>query len=409
MQIALPYGGRLKRFDITNLLGRFRCDFPEPLSSETLDQRIHEGLKQYYHLLKGRRILTIVNDFYRRTPNDRLLQAIWDYVKDGNIIIAAGSHRKPTFAEMSDIFGCMLPKVNDKILFHDCYDQSVMVDFGVTSRGTPVKLNRAIAEAEVIVTINSVEPHFFAGFTGGRKSIVPGLASFETIQANHKFAKDIRATSLILDGNPLHEDLEEAIDLIKDKLLLTIQCITNREASIIDVYSGELRPTFDKACVVAREFCTIEVPQQYDIVIANCEPPLDINLYQLQKAQEHGCQMAREGGVLIVMGACLEGIGSDYFMKSAEKYPTPQMALASADTDDSFGMHKLIKTARQLQHFHIFYVTAIDVDIVNKVYFRAFNDIEAALSEAFKIMGDQAQVAILEDAGYSVPIAKPLT
>jgi nickel-dependent lactate racemase len=129
-------------------------------------------------------------------------------------------------------------------------------------------------------------------------------------------------------------------------------------------------------------------------------------LYQLQKAQEHGGLMVNEGGVLIVMGACPEGVGSDYFIKSAEKYPTPQSVLEHADTDNSFGMHKLIKTARQLQHYNIFYVTGLDVDIVSKVYFKAFNSIKAALSEAFRIKGEQAQVAILEDAGYSVPVVQ---
>jgi lactate racemase len=407
MQIGLPYGGRIKRFDIANLLGRYRCEFPAPLSTEKLESQINEGLQDFYYLLKGRRVLTIVNDFYRRTPNDRLLQLIWEHIKDGVVAVAAGSHRKPNQKELAEIFGYWLIQIKNKIIYHDCYDQSAMVDYGRTSRGTPVKLNKVIDQAEVIVTINSVEPHFFAGFTGGRKSIIPGLASFETIQANHKYAKDINATTLKLDDNPLHLDLEEAVDLLKDKLLLTIQCITDREASIVDVYSGELRSAFRKACKTAYKLCTIEVPQKYDIVIANCEPPLDINLYQLQKAQEHGGLLVKEGGILIVMGACPEGTGSDYFMKSAEKYPTPQMALDSADTDDSFGMHKLIKTARQLQHFQIFYVTALDVDIVNKVYFRAFNDIEAALAEAFRIKGERAEVAILEDAGYSVPIMKP--
>jgi lactate racemase len=407
MQVGLPYGGRIKRFELANLMGRYRCDFPAPMSSEQIESRINEGLKDFFYLMQGRRVLTVVNDFYRRTPNDRLLQLIWDQVKNGEVIIASGTHRKPNQKELTEIFGFWLRQVKDSLLFHDCYDQAAMVDFGRTSRGTSVILNRAVERAEVIVTINSVEPHFFAGFTGGRKSIIPGLASFDTIQENHKYAKDINATTLKLDDNPLHLDLEEAIDLLKDKLLLTIQCITDRDAAIVDVYSGELRPTFREACKAAYKLCTIKVPQKFDIVIANCEPPLDINLYQLQKAQEHGGLLVKDGGILIVVGACPEGTGSEYFMKSAEKYPTPQLALDSAETDHSFGMHKLVKTARQLQQFQIFYVTALDVDIVSKVYFKAFNDIEAALAEAFRIKGEQAEVAILEDAGYSVPIVKP--
>jgi nickel-dependent lactate racemase len=407
MEIALPYGGRLKRFDVRNLMGRFRCHFPEPLAPDRLKAKIIIGLKPYLDLLEGRRILTVINDGYRRTPNDQLLPYIWPLVGDGDFIIATGSHRQPTSMELSSIFGDWLDRVLSRLMIHDCYDQANMVDFGQTSRGTPVKLNKAIARAEAIITINSVEPHFFAGFTGGRKSIIPGLASFETIQANHCLAKDTNATSLILENNPLHQDLEEALDLLGGKPILTLQCIANREGSIVDVFSGRVRQAFGLACKVAQRFYTVEAPQKYDIVIANGEPPLDINLYQLQKAQEHGGLMVREGGILIVMGACPEGTGSDYFIRSAEKYPQPQMALAQVDTDNSFGMHKLIKTARQLEHFQIYYVTMLDAEVVHKVYFKAFDEIEAALTEAYKILGDQAEVAILEDAGYTVPIVKP--
>jgi len=328
-----------------------------------------------------------------------------------------------------------------------------LVSKGVTSYGTPVLLNNKVDDADLIFTINSVEPHFFAGFTGGRKSIVPGLAAFSTVQTNHRLAKDEKSCALDLKNNPLHKDLhffagftggrksivpglaafstvqtnhrlakdekscalnlknnplhkdlEECLKLINDRPILTIQCVTDREGNIVDL--GNLQESFLKACQCAAKYYTVDVPRKYDIVIANCEPPLDINLYQLQKAQEHGGRMVADGGVLITVGACKEGIGSEYFIRLTEKYPTPDLVLERGLDDASYGIHKLIKTARQLKKFKVFYVTALDEAVVKRVYLRPFNKIKEALNTALEEIGKNAEMAFLDDAGYTVPVIK---
>lgn len=386
--------------------GSFRCRFPSPLSQEDIANKIYEGFDRYKELFDNKKILTIVNDGYRRTPTDSLLLIIWDYVKDGDFIVATGTHRSPTKDELRKIFGELLDKVESRLHIHDCYNKASLVDIGKTQLGTPVQLNRKVIEADLIVAINSVEPHFLAGFTGGRKSIVPGLASFDTVQTNHRFAKDINSTSLSLETNPLHCDLEDALGLLSDKTILGIQCVTDRVGKIIDLFVGTLKEAFLKACDCAKKFYTVEVPGKFDVVIANCEPPLDANLYQLQKAQEHGGRMVGDGGVLIVMGACKEGVGSEYFMKLVETYPTPEEVLDKGVNDNSFGIHKLVKTARQLRRFKIYYVTTLDEKVVKKVYFEPFCDINEALKSALRELGDNTELAILEDAGYTVPEIK---
>jgi nickel-dependent lactate racemase len=274
MEISLPYGGRLIKFDIPNLAGRFRCSFPQVLNTEQIKIRIDEGLRPFRHTLTTSKVLTVVNDATRRTPTDSILEYIWDYVKSGDFIVATGTHRQPTSQELSTIFGKWLPHIEPRLARHDCYDSSLMIELGNTKYGTPVKLNKALFNADVILTINSVEPHFFAGFTGGRKSIIPGLASFETIQKNHCLAKDVKAVSLNLETNPLHEDLEDGLALLKNKTIITVQCVTDRDGAIIDIHSGELKEAFHKACKTSEQYYTVATPQKYDIVIANCEPPL---------------------------------------------------------------------------------------------------------------------------------------
>ncbi|MCD6161754.1 MAG: nickel-dependent lactate racemase [candidate division Zixibacteria bacterium] len=413
MEIELSFGGKNIGFDTndycppSSYAGRYGCKFPAPLSFEEIKDKILKELSQFKDKFDNSNILTIVNDSYRRTPNGELLSIVWDFVKDGDFIIASGTHRQPNDADLRQIFGNILDKVKPKLYFHDCYDQSSLVDIGRTESGTPVLINMKIIEADLIFAINSIEPHFFAGFTGGRKSIVPGLAGFDTAATNHRLAKHEKAEVLNLETNPLHQDLEECIKLIGDKHIYAIQCITNRESRIVDVFCGQLHDAFNQACACASKYYTVEIPEKYDIVIANCEPPLDINLYQLQKAQEHGGRMVADGGVLIVVGACKEGVGSEYFMNLAEKYPTPEIALDKGITDDSFGIHKLIKTARQLKKNKIYYVTTLDEDVVKRVYFKSFSDIKEALKSALNEIGRNVKIAVLDDAGYTVPVIKP--
>jgi len=374
------------------------------LSDSEINRRLESALSDIARKYSSAQTLIIVNDAFRRTPLLSFLPFLRSAFPKTKFAVATGSHQPPDRPGLSRIFGATFPELEDRIIVHDCFDETAMVDIGVTSRGTPVLVNRIVVESDLILAVNSVEPHFFAGFTGGRKSVIPGLASLATIMANHRLAKDPRAALLRLDDNPLHNDLEEAIDLLRPRKMYGIQCITDRNVDIVDLYAGELRTAFRQACGEAEKIYTIDIPRKYEVVIACCEPPLDENLYQLQKAQENGGLMTADGGILIVMGACLGGVGSDYFIRLAEKYPTPEAALEKGIHDDSFGMHKLIRTARQLKHFRIFYVTELDWTIPAKVYFEPFGDLAAALTAAYEIVGKDAEVAVLEDAGYSVPV-----
>ena len=411
MEIELPYGNHTQCLNTDNfnkalsIGGRFACKFPSPLSHKEIDSRLKKSFKHFADSTDSK-LLTIVNDGYRRTPTAKIFDSIWEYIKRGEFIVATGTHRRPTEMELEEIFGSFYEAVKPRLHIHDCYKSDELVEIGATSRGTQIKLNRKAIDAEYILTINSVEPHFFAGYTGGRKSLIPGLAGFETVMTNHALAKDPNAATLNLDTNPLNLDLEEGISLVKDRPIKTVQCVTDTKGELIDIFVGDLREAFLKACVAAKDYFSIEVPHNFDIVIANCEPPLDSNLYQLQKAQEHGGRMVKKGGVLIVMGACYEGTGSKYFMELAAKYPTPESVLSKGIKDSSFGIHKLVKTARQLQNFRVFYVTTLDDAEVRRVYLKSFKDINKAVEEALKILDNEIEIGILEDAGYSVPVVK---
>jgi lactate racemase len=407
MRYKIPYDGALVDIDFPKSAVVLEAKTPKLLSDDALRDKIASCIVNFPHASKSQETVIVVNDATRRLPTSKIINILTELIplSDATVLIATGTHRAPTPSEIDIILGDMRPFFGKRIIIHDCHNKASMDYLGETSRGTPVWVNKELLKAERIICINSVEPHFFAGFTGGRKSLIPGLAGFETTVANHSHAKHEDARSLNLATNPVHLDLEEAVSLIKNKGIFAVQLVTSRHGEIINEFCGDLTGSFQAACQAAKETYAIDIKNKYDIVVAIGEPPLDMNLYQLQKGQEHGAEAVKDDGILIVAGACNEGTGSDYFMKLADDYPTPAAALSSkALTDNRFGIHKLVKTARRLQKIKIWYVTKLDDRVISRVYFNPKSSLQAALDEALKIKGQRAKVAILRDACFFVPI-----
>lgn len=407
MEIQIPYNGNLMKVDFPDDTAILSGIPRKPLPEKSIRKKIITGLEKYLATLEGKKISVIVNDATRRIPTSRILKMLLERIpaESMEILIATGTHRAPTDGEIDYILGDTRGFFEGRIFIHDCYADKSLVELGRTSRGTRIIISKKLAAAEAVICINSVEPHFFAGFTGGRKSFVPGMAAFETIVANHSHAKSEHAKSLNLENNPLHLDLEEAMATVSRMPIFSIQMILSRQGDIIGLHCGELHESFMRAADEARQAYRIPIDRYYDIVIAIGEPPLDNNLYQLQKGQEHGVEAVADGGILIVVGACCEGIGSPYFVQLAEDYPTPQSALSErALADDRFGIHKLIKSAMRLEKIKIWYVTNLDDNIIRKLYFEPKQSPQAALRDAFESFGDSAKVAILKDACFVVPV-----
>jgi nickel-dependent lactate racemase len=406
MRIQIPYDGATVELDFPANTAVLEAPEPVLMSEAEVRRRIFSALEDFRKSVVGERVSVVVNDATRRLPTARILRMLLETIplEAIEILVATGSHRRPNDSELDIIFGDQRTRLNGRIFIHDCYDGGSLIDIGRTSRGTPVTINRKLQEATALVCINSVEPHFFAGYTGGRKSLIPGLAGFDTIAANHSHAKHEKAKSLCLSSNPVHLDLEEAVGLVEEKAIFSIQLVTSRRGEIIDACCGGLRDSFERACRSARGVYAIAIEKKYDIVFAVGEPPLDINLYQLQKGQEHGAEAVAEGGILIVVGACPEGAGSGYFLNLAEEYHSPELALSSkALADNRFGIHKLVKTARRLQTMSVWYVTKVDDNVIRKVYYDPKRTLHEALSDALGLLGPNVRIAILKDACFTVP------
>ena len=252
------------------------------------------------------RMVVVVNDATRPTPTGLALEALRSRgllpetaVKSGRveILVATGSHARGTDSDLEQILGSAnMEALSAAVRWHDGHDAAAHVYLGKTQRGTPVWVDRAVVTAHSLVLINSVEPHYFAGYTGGRKSIVPGVARFATIEANHRFALDPAADILALAGNPVHEDLEEAVAMLQARPLLSIQLVLDGAQVATAAFAGGLHETFASAVDAAARAFVVDIPHRFDIVVTTAAPPMDYDLYQSQKALENAAQAVRPGG-----------------------------------------------------------------------------------------------------------------
>jgi nickel-dependent lactate racemase len=367
-----------------------------PLATKTLDK----------FLVDGEETLVIVNDATRPTPTARILAYLADELEKHPVkfLVATGSHPPPTPAEFQGIFGSWFERFPETIHVHDAHMTSAMVPLGTTSRGTPLAINRLAVEARKIVAISSVEPHYFAGYTGGRKSFFPGVAAYQTIEHNHHLALRAEAVPLALHGNPVHEDLVEAMAYLEGEKIYSLQVVLDRNHRICAAFCGALAESFMAAADKAHDIFAVEVGRQADVVVTVASSPLDIDLYQAHKAIEHGRLALKEGGILILVAQCPMGIGNDRFYRLLSRATDPEEVCALITDSYRLGDHKAAKIAALAREFRIWGVTDLDPAIVEKAFIKPVADLQEALQAAIAAQGPRAQCLFLMNASMLVPL-----
>jgi nickel-dependent lactate racemase len=377
------------------------------------------GGKSLAEFLKaGRRVLIIINDATRPTPTEAMLQAILPVAEqagltDGDItlIVATGVHRAPVEDEYRQILGSLFSRLRGRCVCHDSRKTEDMVDLGKTRNGTPILLNKMLFGADRIVAVGSVEPHYHAGFTGGRKAFLPGTAAFITIQANHSLALSPRARALALEGNPVHEDMVDALKLIKAPVF-AFMSVLGREQGVAAAFAGDIMSSFYAAVEVAREiFCVPVSGGPADIVVSVAKFPMDIDLYQSQKAIDNGALALKDGGTLILVSACREGIGSDEaYANILARSACPRDAIAGIRAAYRLGYHKAAKMAMVSERAEVRAVTQIPADKLERLFIKSASSPQDALDEALKkARGAGAatpKILILPDGCLTIPELK---
>lgn len=346
--------------------------------------------------------LVVVNDATRSTPTAAVLALLLPELRhhpNWRVIVATGLHRAPTHDELGQIFGRCSPHIRDRILIHDGRDKSALT--ALDSPAGSIFVNSVVRKSDRLILVNSVEPHFFAGFTGGRKSLIPGLAGYETVERSHAGAVSLSSAPLRVAGNPVREFIDGATQVIPGERLWAVQLVLDAGDNLAAAYAGQVDSCFARASATARDYYTVSVERPFDIVIAAVYPPLDLNLYQMQKGWEL-CQMAvRDGGALIVTSPCLEGVGSPFYQRLSEEFPNQNDWLALAGRPYTMGLHKLVRTARIRERCRLMSVTNMRAEEVQRFGYEQCDDINDAIAAASAHVGRSARALVVHDAALT--------
>jgi len=409
MQVTIPYG---RDFVIVDIDERNFGEIIYPNQVEKHDQlEVLEAAlnnpvdsKPFDEFLSDAKdVLFLVNDATRPTPTAKVLSLIYDKIKDQNIsfLVATGAHRAPTEEEYLEIFGDIYPEFKDRIFAHDAKNDE-MVNLGTSKNGTVMEVNKRAMDAHKIVIIGSVEPHYFAGYTGGRKSFLPGVAAYKTIEMNHKLALKSDAKALALKGNPVHEDMEDAINLVKHKEIFAIMTVLDRDEDIYAATAGDITGSFDAAIDKAHEVFVVEIKDKYDIVVAVAPYPMDIDLYQSQKALDNAKLALDQGGILIMVSKCRMGTGSETFINLMAGSKNHDDALKKIDCGYKLGYHKAAKMAEMARWSKMWAVTSLNPKILKSVFMKPFGTIDDAINTAVREKGNE-KILFLMAASMTVP------
>lgn len=415
MELQIPYG-KNEKLDIKvpdkNILAvvypnKVRKQNESEILLRAVDNPINsKSFKKF--LADANDILFIVNDGTRPTPTAKILDILYERIKNMNIrfIIATGSHKNPTPEEIDFIFGKYYGIFKNQIYIHDCNKNEDMNYIGTSKYGTEIYINRLAIEAHKIVVIGSVEPHYFAGYTGGRKSFIPGIVSRKTIEQNHKHALKREAQALVLTGNPIHEDIIDALKFFKNNEIFSIQTVLDGERNIYAVKSGHIHDSFHAAIDKSQEIYCAKIPEKADIVVSIAPYPMDTDLYQSRKTLENGKLALKQNGILIMVSKCRNGIGPPTFLELLSTCKSPEDVYMKISQGYRLGYHKAAKMADIASWAEMWAITDLDDKVIEAIFVKPFHNLQEAIDKAIQKKGTNSKIIFLMDGSNMIPVVE---
>jgi nickel-dependent lactate racemase len=357
-------------------------------------------------------VAIVFSDITRPMPNDRVLPVLLDELnqvpKDQIVLInALGTHRANTQNELIDLLG---PKIVSQyqIIQHDCYDENNLTNLGKTSRGNQVFVNSTYMKSTIRILTGLIEPHLFAGFSGGPKAVLPGIAGADTIFSNHgsSMIADPRSNFAHTNGNPIWEEMQEVALKTKPTFILNVTLTGDRHIS--GVFAGDMQKTFQKGVKFLKNSALIEVDDLYDIAITTAGGyPLDLSLYQSVKGIKVASDIVRDGGTILLVSACLEGL-PDYgeFGEIMRLSETPEDLLTAVHTP-GFSMQDQWDAQIHAQickrfTLHI-YSDGLTDDEIRQVFGIPSRDLEHTMEVILRKCASNARIAVLPSGPLAVP------
>lgn len=415
MQISIPYGRTRLTADLPDeriagvLTSRLEQYVPPMGERELVEAALASpiGSEPLEKLAQGKQnIVLIASDHTRPVPSKVLVPPMLSAIRRGNpdakitILIATGCHRGTTKEELIEKFGPEIVE-QERIVIHDCADEANMVTIGTLPSGGVLRINRVAAEADLLISEGFIEPHFFAGFSGGRKSVLPGIAAKETVYWNHnaEFIGSPFARTGILEGNPIHRDMVYAARTAK--LAFICNVVINAKHKVVGAFAGDCELAHVAGTEFLKELCQCQRTPADIAITSNNGYPLDQNIYQAVKGMTAGEATCKEGGVIIMVAACNDGHGGESFRKtmtqdiSAAEILAKIQATPKKDTVPDQWESQIL--ARILARFHVVLVSETDPALVKAMKMHPAQNLSQALQIAEELLGKQCSITVIPE------------
>ena len=414
MKISFPYGKSECSIDIPdqNLMGILEAnpiDMPSdenaivreaianPVGSEPLGKIVHPGEK----------IAIITSDITRPMPSYKVLPIVLEALNDAGIpddditiIFALGSHRTHTEEEKMKIVS---PAIYDRI---QCIDSSGdFTHLGTTANGTPVDIFTPAVNADRRICLGNIEYHYFAGYSGGAKAIMPGISTRDAIQANHSRMTDPAATTGRIEGNPVREDIEAITEFISIDFIVNV--VLDEHKNICACVAGDYIKAHRVGCKILDQMYSILIEKKPDIVVVSPGGyPKDINLYQAQKALDNAGQAIRDGGAILWLASAKEGLGEKHFEEWMLGHDNPHDMIQHIREHFILGGHKAAAIAMVMEHAEIHLFSDLDASFVKKLHMIPESDAQQAINHLIEKYGSDASVLAMPYGGATLPVLK---
>ena len=345
-----------------------------------------------------KKVVIIASDHTRPVPSKLIIPQMLSQIRLGNpqaditILIATGCHRGTTRSELIAKFGEDIV-AREKICVHDCDEEEKLADIGILPSGGTCRINTIALEADLLVAEGFIEPHFFAGYSGSRKSVLPGIAGRSTVLANHcsEFIAHPCARTGILEGNPIHADMVWAAK--KANLQFIVNVVLNGEKEVIHAVSGHAELAHQKGTEFLASLCAVDAVPADVVISTNGGYPLDQNVYQSVKGMTAAEATVKQGGVIIMLSASTDGIGGDHFYHQLADEPDIRKTMAlflergrDQTVPDQWQTQILL---RILMHARVILISEMPDEAVEKLHLIPAHSIAEALERAKVLLGKE--------------------
>jgi nickel-dependent lactate racemase len=412
MKIGIGIGDRtqeicVKSQNLVDVLMPNQIEYDQTGEAEVIRSLEHPiGSKRLRDIVKPEeKIVMITSDITRPMPTYAVMPALLDELyaagckpEDITLIFALGSHRRHTKEEILHLAG--------ERAFREirCIDGDVedVVHVGETSNGTPVDIVREVVEADRRICIGNIEYHYFAGYSGGAKAIMPGVSTWKAIQANHRMMVQKEAHAGNLTTNPVRLDIEEACDMVGADFILNV--VLDEHKRIVKSVAGDLREAHRAGCRFLDQLYQKKISRRAEIVIVSQGgAPKDLNLYQTQKALDNAKHAVKDGGIVILAGSCREGLGNPVFESWLEEAESPQDVVERLKKKFALGGHKAAAIAQVMLRAKIFMVSDMKPEKVRSIFMTPFDSVQEAYEAAKEELGEDASVIVMPYGGSTLP------